>query len=130
MQRAVNSFFSFWLPQCAVKFVKPRTDACARPQVYANETKSTQGREPKKMKKSVKKTALIPYLDTIEIISIVKMRVCFDFMGVLCVLKVERLIECCWLNLKYVRILSGVKQQERNGGFFLDKLRKVLNVFV
>ena len=67
----------------------------------------------KEIQKSDKKSSYIPYLDNIETTSIGKMLIKPEFMGVLVVLKVEQIVECIWLNLRYGRMLSGVKQQER-----------------
>lgn len=76
------------------------------------------------MKKSVKKTALIPYLDTIEITSIEIFAKTTEIWGKTLFFVVEDFL------IYDTILISGVKQQERNGGFFLYKLRKVLNDFV
>lgn len=70
MYKANFSFFSFACPSLQACKSMPRTDELARPQANACKPKSKRGNASKRSKKSVKKFALIPYLDNIEITSI------------------------------------------------------------
>jgi hypothetical protein len=67
MYKANFSFFSFACPSLQACKSMPRTDELARPQANACKPKSKRGNASKSLKKSVKKFALIHYLDNLEI---------------------------------------------------------------
>jgi len=76
------------------------------------------------MKKSVKKTALIPYLDNIEITLMKIFNKTTEISGKIDIFFYNRFLSDLRSTLNCDRILNGVKQQERNGGFFLDLMQR------
>ena len=86
-----------------------------RPQAIASYQKSTRGKEQKEMQKSDKKSALIPYLDNIEITSIKIFVKTTEISGKIEDLWYNRLLSVFDSTLSCDRILVASHYQERFG---------------
>jgi len=89
------------------------------------EQKSTRGSEPKGMQKSDKKSALIPYLDNIEITSIKIFAKTPEIWGKIKDLLYNGFFSVVGSTLIYDRILWDKKKREFEGTLFYN-LRKVV----
>ena len=94
----------------------------ASPQAFANQQKSTQGREQKGIQKSVKKPALIPYFNNIEITSIKIFAETPEISGKSAIFFLNRNYSKCIIELLYfvVVVKLGGLIQER--GFLLENI--------
>ena len=83
-------------------------DAFLRPQAYSSSQKSTRGNKPKGMQKSDKKSALIPYLDNIEI-TVTKIFVkTTEILGKSDIFFLNGLLSICGSTLYYDKILKVI----------------------